>query len=326
VALLLAIAGCVPPPPPPAPPSWPTLEPTGGDDGTGHAPLEGPAYNSRVIALRTTLGRAAIRLELRGKARVLRGSNCDAAEGARLQTGCPRCELAGEHDPLDRAALDAITAAFDRYPAGALEETRVERVALCAKLDYEDLAERRTAGTVDLRDRRLLINVSPFFHRQYESAGSFTVEDIVHHELFHLFEHERMRAQYTDDPEWRLHNPPGFEYADPATADDRPHGFVNPYATTNEIEDRASVFQYLMARPDELCEIAKGDPIVRDKVALLRDRIEKLAGAGWLDARAACVDWIQPQPRPLGKRFKGDHDRDDKQLWMTPPWLNPPSR
>jgi hypothetical protein len=256
---------------------------------TPHAVV--PGYNTRVVALRTSLGRAAIKLEMRTGARhSIRSSVC--SDSSAPQRGCSVCELAGETDELDSAVLDALLVAFDRYPADVLEATHIEKVALCKKLGYEDIPDRGTVGTVDLKEKRLLISLAPFLGRQYDAYGEQTTEDIVHHELFHLFEFERMRAFYSDDPEWRLWNPLGFSYTDDSgtssTSSDRKFGFVNSYATTNEIEDKASVYQLMMARPTELCGIQKIDPTVRKKVELLWERIGALTDDTFLKKRARC--------------------------------------
>lgn len=252
-------------------------------------------YNSRIVALRTSLGRAAISLEMRTAAvDLVRSSNCDAANDARLQAGCARCELAGEGDPFDSAVLDALVVAFDRYTADVLEGTHIERVSLCKKLDDEENRAKRSVGTVDLRSRRLFISIAPFLNREYDAEGDFTTEDIVHHELFHQFEFERMRELFDDDPEWRALNPVGFVYDDGAEDRARIGGFINQYAAVAEIEDRASMFQYLLARPDELCTIAEEDPGVRAKTRTLWKRIKPLVGDEFLKTRATCVlPWLE---------------------------------
>jgi hypothetical protein len=277
---IIGTSACKSPvPAPPTEPSWPTLEPAGA------------GYNSKVVGVRTTLGRAAIRLELRGTIAEIRTSTCTDADARREQSGCVRCELAGDSDELDEATLDALARAFDRYPASFLVASRIDSVALCKHIEYEDVVrEFGTAGTVDYKQRRLFISVETFIGRLYDANGPFTVEDIVHHELFHLIEFEHMRAEMSD-PEWRLHNPIGFEYRDGSAGSERPRGFVNPYAATNELEDRASTYQYMMARPAELCELAAVDPAVRAKARLIWSRVAALDGDGFLRQRALCGGW-----------------------------------
>lgn len=285
-ALLVVFAGCTlgngPAVPPPAPAWRPDF-------------TEGSTYNTRIVALRTTLGRAGIALTARGTQDLVRSSTCEMPEPIKSQVGCVRCELAGEHDPIDDAVLDAIKTAFDRYPTAVLVATGMENVTLCKHIEYENMKhDQDTAGTADVYGHRMLLSIEAFVHRVYDEGGAFTAEDIVHHELYHLFEFHRMRAEFTDDPEWRLYNPLGFEYS--ARLQHRPAGFVNPYAATNDVEDRASVFQYLMTRPNELCELAKTDKIVRAKAKLIWTRVAGLVDDRFLCDRATCVDWI---PRPV---------------------------
>jgi hypothetical protein len=273
--VLIYVAACATPRPPP-PPDWPTLEPLS------------PAYNARIVGLRTSLGRAAIRLEMKGVEDTIHSATCTDSYARRLQTGCLRCELVGDGDPIDDDMLDALKTAFDRYPTEFLRATHIEHVSLCKHIEYEDMTrEFGTAGTVDFTRRRLFISVESFLDRVYDASGSFTVEDIVHHELFHLIEHEHMSRDMSD-PEWRVQNPIGFEYRPAPPGAERPTGFVNAYASTNEIEDRASTFQYLMARPADLCEIAREDAIVRAKLKLVWTRVAKLAGDDFLRTRGLC--------------------------------------
>ena len=70
----------------------------------------------------------------------------------------------------------------------------------------------------------------------------------------------------------------GFAYRDPSIDIARRQGFVNGYASTDEMEDRASTFEYLMVRPDDLCSMSAKDPIVARKVRLLRQRVSARRG------------------------------------------------
>ena len=68
----------------------------------------------------------------------------------------------------------------------------------------------------------------------------------------------------------------------------RRDGFVNTYARTNAVEDKASVYQLMMAHPDDLCQIEKVDPIVRAKVQILWKRIAAITDDEYLRRRALC--------------------------------------
>jgi hypothetical protein len=283
-AALLVLAGCTignGSSTPPAAPAW-------------RPPLDEPTtFDRRILALRSTLGRAGIGLTSRGKQETLSSSTCQLPEAVRNEVGCARCDLISESDPLDDAVLEAIKTAFDRYPTEVLVATGMQNVALCKHIEYEQKRNHVTAGTADIYGHAMLLSVGEFENELYDASGAFTIEDIVHHELYHLLEYERMRDVYMNDPEWRLHNPLGFEYRlrlSEQTA--RPAGFVNVYAATNEVEDRASVFQYLMTRPDELCEMAKTDSVVRTKAAVVWRRVAALESDRFLRDRATCVDWV----------------------------------
>ena len=142
--------------PPPREPEWPTLQPVGA------------SFNSRVVGLRTTLGRAAIKLEMRGHDEVIRSSTCTDEDARRYQVGCARCELAGPDDEVDEATLEALARAFDRYPSSFLDASGIERVALCKHIEYEDIVrEHGTAGTVDYKQRRLFVSIEAYIGRAY---------------------------------------------------------------------------------------------------------------------------------------------------------------
>lgn len=295
IAVVALLVACKPPMPPA--PSLPML----ADPAAPAAALAEPtqaSFNTRVVALRTSLGRGAIRLETRGAQWSIRTATCRDEASRRVQHGCARCDLAAESDHLDADTLDALRVAFDRYPASFLSASGIENVALCRTIEYEidgtpewkaggPHGEREPAGTVDYTERRLFVRVGSFLGPRDDGSAYLTAEDIVHHELFHLIEYVHMRDEM-DDPEWRLENPISFSYREAPQGDARPEGFVNAYATTNEIEDRASTFQYMMSRPVDLCRIAREDARVAKKMRLIWERVAKIDGDGWLRARALC--------------------------------------
>lgn len=275
---LLAVGialGCGPPPAAPWQPP-PTFQP----DET---------YHTRIANLRTTLGRAGIALRTRGVDQTYRSGGCQLGPLARARIGCSSCELAGETERLDGAALEAITRAFDLYPTDVLVGSRLDHVALCREISHVDGDDpTHPAGTVDLHGRGLLISVAHFLDRTYAVDGTFTTEEIAHHELFHLVEHVHMRELMSEDPEWDALNVGGFAYGVQPAGAAMPPGFVNTYAMTNAVEDRASVYQYLMARPDELCARVARDKILHAKAGIVWTRIARLLGDSFLRARAGC--------------------------------------
>jgi len=283
-----------------------------------------PTYTGRIVDLRTTLARAGIRLETRGTEQVISTGWCDSEDPAKVSAGCTRCELMAETDPFELAVIEALTIAIDRYPTNVLDAAKIESVALCRRFDQARTAGH-IAGTADLQGRRLLINLESFGEQKYDPDEEFTVEDIVHHELYHLLEYATMEDMMTSDTQWGVLNPSGFEYRDPASGHGRPSGFVNVYATTSPLEDRASVFQFLMARPTELCSMAEGDPVVLAKATLVWNRVATVAGDEALRLRATCATWNmsrQPTPAPVHaepSRFVKQFSLPDKnKKWLTP--------
>lgn len=271
----LAFTGCLRTVPEPGPPpSYPTFE------------LDKPADpNPMDLAdLKGIAGAAAIALEV-GPAPVLPTTSCgDYLLGATAAhaTWCYRCTLAvvqhpsGEPHPLE-PALRTLATTLLAYPHSFLRAARIENIALCRKLLGEGAAEtpQHIGGLADSTARRLMVNLE---HHQVARPDA-----TLHHEIFHLFDEATAPSgDYRRDPEWEALNPRAFRYGDPAS-DSIATGFVNDYARTAPVEDKASVFEYLMARPDELCARGADDPILLAKAQLLLSRIEATVPPGFQD-------------------------------------------
>lgn len=270
--------------PPPRQTEFPTLSP-------------GDTYNTRMADLRTVLARSGISLRVGGVSDSF--STCDEDEDPdnalrRIFGYCVRCELANQATPVDGAVIEAATKVFREYPAAVLAAHHIDHVAMCNEIIYAKPDEtQHPAGLADPTNRGLLISVSEFLDRTYSTHSDFNMSNIVHHELFHLLEYERMPADARDDPEWRLFNPLGFEYDAHPAATQRPAGFVNAYATTNASEDRASTYEFLMSHPDALCDIARTDETVRIKTKIIWRRVLRAVGTDtFIRAAAPCVDWL----------------------------------
>jgi hypothetical protein len=280
IVVTVALASCAPPPPPQAPVAESELI----DRGT---------YDSKIAALRSTLARSHIELDV---GPVLR--TCDGTD----TLGCVRCEIAARTDTagIDPDMIDAISIAFAHYPSKVLAAANLEHVALCRKIRYEARSDDNDpAGLAVLAERRMLISIEHFTTDRVREG--FTIEQVVHHELFHALDYGSLSGHWKGDTDWLALNPPGFSYRDPAAPSDRPAGFVDTYATTNEMEDRASTFEYLIGQPQKLCEIAKVDPAVRRKVGLVWHRVSAVTGDELLRQSAPCVDWV---PRPKATKPK----------------------
>lgn len=286
-------AGCVriaPEPAPPAPVSYPTLEPDA-------------VFDPRPIGLanlKSIAGAASIALEV-GPGPLLRTQSCgpgdeagaaaSAATSGSHASHCYRCTLAvaetraGEPlHPLEvplRTLADTLLA----YPHSFLRAARVERIALCHQLvRIPDNEDERVAGLAEGYARRLMVSVG--------RTDAPRAEATLHHEIFHLFDYATAAGgDHRSDPAWERLNPRGFRYGDPSAALIEA-GFVNDYAKTAAVEDKASVFEYLMSYPAELCGRAVDDPTLMAKARLLLARIDAAVPPGFGDfarRRASCL-------------------------------------
>ncbi|MDB4961903.1 MAG: hypothetical protein JWP01_1902 [Myxococcales bacterium] len=263
--------------------------------------IDGETYATRIAGLRATLARNQVAIDTQPVIETCAGDHYPG--GARSR--CVRCEVASRENTggVDPTLIDGVAIAFGLYPPALIKASGLAHVALCRTIRIQgEPDERAPAGIAISGQHRLLISVEHFVDGATISED-FTIEQVVHHEVFHLFDHATSGTSAGTDRAWAALNPRGFEYKDPAAAEGaRPTGFVNPYATTNEREDRASVFEYLLGQPTKLCEIAKVDPAVAAKTTAVWKRVAKVVGDKLLRQHAPCVDWI-------GKRAKRSRHR-----------------
>jgi hypothetical protein len=268
-------------------PVQPTPEPTNL--------IDGETYAARIAGLRATLARNGVDIDTEPEIE----SSAAGRDHASLHGRCVRCEVATRENTggIDPTLIDAIAFAFGAYPPSLIKASQLEHVSLCRTIRMDD-GERAPAGVAIAEQHRLLISLEHFVDGagQYEHFG---IGQVVHHEVFHLFDHATSGSAVDDDREWVAHNPRGFGYRDPAVADAvRPPGFVNRYATTNAREDRATVFEYLLGQPTRLCEIAEVDRVVAAKTRLVWKRVAKVVGNKLLRQHAPCF-------AAVGKKRRG---------------------
>ena len=273
------------PPPPPAPTAF----------------VDDSVFGAKVATLRATLARHGVQIDTVPPV-------IDSCAGEHLHGSCVRCELATRANTagVDPDLIDGVSIAFGAYPPVLIQAAQLEHVALCRTIRISDGDESRPpAGVAIVGQHRLLISVEQFAEGA-PAYRDFSVQQVVHHEVFHLFD-EANKPDLFGKPQqlWEAMNPAGFEYHDPAIQrDDRPKGFVNEYATTNEKEDRASTFELLLGQPAVLCEIASRDPIVAAKTTNVWKRVAKVTGDKLLRQQAPCVDWIDAKKKPATKPAK----------------------
>ncbi len=223
-------------------------------------------FATRVATLRATLARSHVDLD---SVPVI--STCGDHHGIE---DCYRCEIARDEAGVDPDMVDAVAIAFAHYPSSVLAAAHLAHVSLCKSIHFDHAHgdQPDPAGLASYGDARLMISIDGGYR------GEFSIEQVVHHEIFHLIDRATNGEKVNSDTAWHALNPPRFAYRDPAPVGHRPPGFVNSYATTNELEDRATVFEYMMGQPDALCALAAADPLVAAKAKLVRDRVAKLLG------------------------------------------------
>jgi hypothetical protein len=262
--MLLAV-GCQPPKAPEIPqPDLAQLDPVVAD----------PAVGKAMAGLKATLGRFSIELD--------EGPKVDLCAGE-SNPKCVVCDVVVEG--ADPDLIDEVGIAMSLYPPKLLAATGIQRVAVCRRFHTTDSPV--PAGLANLSGHRLLINLDGWV----EGRDGNSVAEVVHHEVFHFFDWELLHENATADAEWHALNPRGFAYQDAAGVI-RPDGFVDAYASTAEMEDRASTYEYVMARSKQLCEIAAADPVVANKVGVVWARIAAVAGPRFLRAHAACAEHL----------------------------------
>ncbi len=274
-------------------------------NGVVEEPIAAAAYDTKMADLRATLARGGVEIDTRPVVETCVGSD--------LGGRCVRCEVARRADTagLEPDMIDAIAVAFARYPDTAFAAIELRHVALCRTIRYSDDPGSGPAGVAVVGGKRVLISIEHF--RGELSYDAFTIEQVVHHEVFHMLDYAINAAHADSDPSWRALNPPGFAYHAPAEhTRTRPAGFVDIYATTNETEDRASVFEYLLGQPSRLCELAKLDAIVAAKTRAVWKRAAGLVGEARLSRAAPCVaELIRTRTHKArsGPRSRGRHPR-----------------
>ncbi len=282
--VLLVLLGCAQPLPPSRlpelapPPEPPNL-------------IDARTYESRVATLRATLARSHIDLDA---GPVIKA--CGSHHGI---DDCFTCEIVRRLDTsdVDPDMIDAVAIAFAHYPTNVLKAAKLEHVSLCRRIRYDHNDAVNPSGLAMADDRRLMISIEQFSNKAHEAYGNYSIEQVVHHELFHMLDHATNGEKVNADREWHALLPAGFAYRDPAPLGGiRPSGFVNNYATTNELEDRATVYEYMMGQPEELCALAAADPRVAAKARLVRARVARLMG----ESRLPHCERKPPTPKKVG--------------------------
>lgn len=181
--------------------------------------------------------------------------------------GCYTCTVAPENDTY--RIVGEYARGLRDEPNAFLDAANFHQLTLCSHIQQLDKDasdnEMMVGGTIDPQNGGLFL---------LEGDIDLTGEEVVAHELFHLFDRHPKLLQYArHDDEWPTDG-----------------GYVNAYARKSVREDHATVYQYMMAHPKELCEHAAADPVVLTKARLIRARIASVIGdVSYLDQRLPCL-------------------------------------
>lgn len=144
-------------------------------------------------------------------------------------------------DPnISKAALVSLNIALSLYPEGFFQEMNSKGYPLTFYV-LKNYSTKNVTGVTDSSNKNIVISV----------ATDYDFVDTIHHEVYHYIEKYMIKegASFTS---WDLLNPARFKYGviDANYAYARTFSedayFVNSYAMTDQYEDRASTFEYMM--------------------------------------------------------------------------------
>lgn len=143
--------------------------------------------------------------------------------------------------------LNSLNYNLSLYPSGFFQETRQGDYSLTIYL-LKRYSQENVTGITDSTTKNVVISL----------ATDYSFVESLHHELYHYIEKYMFYrgANYTT---WNSLNPVGFNYGKTNTAisyvntQDPYASFVNIYAQTDEYEDRASTFEYMMSTSEASC-------------------------------------------------------------------------
>lgn len=144
-------------------------------------------------------------------------------------------------------SLNSLQQVLALYPENFFKEIKDEGYPLTIYL-IKSYSKGNVTGVTDHTKSKVLISI----------ATDFTLSDTLNHEVFHYIDYyiEERGGSYNS---WNNFNPNNFSYGN-INADysynrtfNEDSFFVNDYAQTDEYEDRASTFEYMMASSKASC-------------------------------------------------------------------------
>lgn len=140
------------------------------------------------------------------------------------------------------------------YPNGFFNETKQAGYTLTIYL-IKQYSQANVTGITDSTTKNILISL----------ATDYSFTESLHHEIYHYIE-KYMYAKGANYTTWNTLNPVGFNYGNTnnsysyVSTGNINASFVNNYAQTDQYEDRASTFEYMMDDTEAGC-LQTGTPI-----------------------------------------------------------------
>ena len=150
--------------------------------------------------------------------------------------------------------LNELNNNLARYPSGFFNEPKQAGYTLTIYL-IKQYSQANVTGITDSTTKDILISL----------ATDYSFTESLHHEIYHYIE-KYMYAKGANYTTWNTLNPIGFNYGEAnnsysyVSIGNINASFVNNYAQTDQYEDRASTFEYMMDDTEAGC-LQTGTPI-----------------------------------------------------------------
>ena len=159
---------------------------------------------------------------------------------------------------------------LNRYSSAFLNKINLKYVVLCENLTVSQI---NTAGVPNPKTKTLIVDIK-FNEKHFER--------VLHHEVFHMID-ESHKEKFLYE-KWESFNNPEFKYAECSTCSDRlglsllkeDKGFLTEYSMSTPSEDMAEVFSFLMINKKMIEDKASMDPILNNKILLIKNNILKI--------------------------------------------------
>lgn len=211
---------------------------------TNSVPYSPPSSNSEALSTPTIQEvNNKLRLELQSKygITIKYGNETNGYNVGGLSTS------AIADDNKAAIALEELATNLSYYPSGFFKEFEEMGLKLTVYL-IDKYSESDVTGVTDPSSNNVVISIATYF--------SFS--ESFHHETYHYME-KYIKLKGGSFGYWQQYNPADFIYGstNSSLSFDRTNKansfFVNDYAQTDEYEDRASTFEYMMANSKASC-------------------------------------------------------------------------